>query len=219
VARASATRAWPEVRRRRLSPEEVAEDQRRRVYSALTSIVAAAGYERLTIKQLIGQAGISRRTFYELFEGKAEAFLGAHAGALDRLDHAVGSACSGEDDWPRRVRAGVGAVLEFAADDPTSMRLSAGEPFIAGPHLPHCQETLLVRFGTLLRAGSRYADGEPPEILEAGLIGGVASVVLTRLRGGSAAPAEELAPQLTEILLTPYLGREEAARIAAGDDR
>jgi len=211
--------AWPEVRRRGLSSEQVAADQRGRVYAGLAPALAEVGYERLTVERLIAAAGISRRTFYELFEGKAEAFLAAHRDALDRLDRAVGEACAGEERWPVGVRAGVEACLEFAAGDPAMARLAAGDPFTAGPFAGRCQDALLRRLGSALREGRACAEAEPPEVTEAGLISGVAGVVLMRLRAAGDASVRELAPQLTEVLLTPYVGREEAARIAAGDDR
>lgn len=200
------------MRRRGLSPEEVAADQRRRVYAALAPAIAEYGYERLSVKQAIEAARISRRTFYELFEDKAEAFLGAFDEALDRLDRAVGDACSREPHWPLRVRAAVGNTLEFAAAESAAARLLTCEPFTAGPHLRHCQEERLARFGPALREGRELAPVELPPFLEEMTLGGLAGVIAARLNAGEAATLPALTAELTHVVLAPYVGTAEAER-------
>src|ERR1022692_2430921 len=48
----------------RLDPLEVAENQRRRMYGAMIEAVAASGYGRTSVKQVVTLAGVSRRAFY-----------------------------------------------------------------------------------------------------------------------------------------------------------
>jgi hypothetical protein len=61
---------------------------------------------------------------------------------------------------------------------------------------------------------------EPPpsqlnmEVRDQALIGGIATLIVRRLNAGGASRLPELLPDLTELALAPYLGREEAKRLA-----
>ena len=45
----------------RLGAEQVARNQRTRMHGAMIEAVAASGYERTSVKQVVGLAGVSRR--------------------------------------------------------------------------------------------------------------------------------------------------------------
>ncbi|MBA3808945.1 MAG: TetR/AcrR family transcriptional regulator [Solirubrobacterales bacterium] len=59
----------------RLARGEVIRHQRARIHGAMVEAVAESGYERTSVKQVIGLAGVSRRSFYEQFANKEECFL------------------------------------------------------------------------------------------------------------------------------------------------
>jgi TetR/AcrR family transcriptional regulator len=59
----------------RLERDEVVLHQRSRIHGAMIKAVAEHGYERTSVKQVIGLAGVSRRSFYEQFANKEECFL------------------------------------------------------------------------------------------------------------------------------------------------
>src|ERR1700680_4537245 len=79
-ARKAAPRVAPLYKRlphgpHRLERNEVILNQRTRIHGALIEAVAQDGYEGTSIKQVIGLAGVSRRSFYEQFANKEECFL------------------------------------------------------------------------------------------------------------------------------------------------
>ncbi|HEV3036058.1 MAG TPA: TetR/AcrR family transcriptional regulator [Solirubrobacteraceae bacterium] len=79
-ARKAAPRVAPLYKRlphgpHRLKRDEVILNQRARIHGALIEAVAQDGYEGTSIKQVIGLAGVSRRSFYEQFANKEECFL------------------------------------------------------------------------------------------------------------------------------------------------
>jgi hypothetical protein len=47
----------------RLAAEEVIRNQRARMHGAMIEAVATNGYERTSVKQVVGLAGVSRRSF------------------------------------------------------------------------------------------------------------------------------------------------------------
>jgi TetR/AcrR family transcriptional regulator len=59
----------------RLERNEVILHQRARIHGAMVEAVAQNGYEGTTVKQVIGLAGVSRRSFYEQFTNKEVCFL------------------------------------------------------------------------------------------------------------------------------------------------
>src|SRR3954449_11124855 len=71
--------------RHRLSREQVAASQRRRMLAAMTAAVAEEGYVRTTVADVIAGAGVSRETFYQHFSDKEECFLAAFDAASERL--------------------------------------------------------------------------------------------------------------------------------------
>src|SRR3954452_2193757 len=63
-----------------LSREDVARSQRGRIVRGVAESVAAKGYSATSVADVIARAGVSRSTFYELYDGKESAFLDAYAG-------------------------------------------------------------------------------------------------------------------------------------------
>ena len=85
----------------------IARSQRERLLDAAIDVVAEKGYAATTIADLTKAAGISRTTFYELFEDKEACFLAAYDAAADVLARRVEVAFESQGAWPERVRAGL----------------------------------------------------------------------------------------------------------------
>jgi AcrR family transcriptional regulator len=193
----------------------VAADQCRRIVVAGGETFSSRGYDGTAVEQIIGLAGVSRRTFYDLFANKEDAFRVAHGEALKDLSDRVALACDVEREWSRGVAAAIAAALAWASVEPRRAQLVAGGPAVAGPLSAYCHDVLVARFAPSLRAG--WTTGEAPvsSILEEALLAGIAAIVELRLAGeGAASSLRDLAPQLIELALTPYVGAAEARRIA-----
>jgi hypothetical protein len=54
----------------------------------------------------------------------------------------------------------------------------------------------------------------PPELTEQAVVGAAMAVVGGRLMEGDLSALPQLAPELIQIVLTPYLGGDEALRVA-----
>lgn len=199
---------------RRLSPEEVAADQRRRALAALAELVADTGYSGLSVQQIIDRAGISRKTFYELFAGKAEAYRTARDEALERLSTEVCAELSPGLPWPAAVSAALGEALRWAANEPHPALLLAA-PIGVGPLPGECDNLLCARFAPGLRRGRERAAAELPTDLEGALIGGLTATIEARLRRREQGALPGLTSVLTRFVLAPYLGPAKAARAAS----
>src|SRR4051812_43743942 len=74
---------------RRLRREEVASSQRARLLRAMAEVAAEKGYANTVVADVIARAGVSRRTFYELFRDKQDCFLAAYAETVELLSSGV----------------------------------------------------------------------------------------------------------------------------------
>ena len=217
MASKSTTRPLPG--RQPLPREFIARHQRARIIAALAEETAEKGYRAVTVAHIVKRAGIARNTFYENFGSKEECFLAAQEYAMSAALERVVDAAGDVDDWPRRVRSGLTAFLLYVGEEPALGRTCMVEALSAGPASVRYYEESQQAFVSLFKLGRDVSSrgAELPETLEEALIGGVFWIIYQRLTGPEPDRIGELLPELTEFILTPYLGAEEAGEIAAGD--
>lgn len=198
----------------------VIHNQRERLIAGLAEAVAEKGYGGTTIADITRHAAVSRRTFYEHFEGKDECFVAAFDTVTEQLRERVEAAYEAEDEWTEGIRAGIGAMLTFLASEPNLARLAMVEALVAGPVVVERYDASVQTFVPYLEAGR---DGRPKKVLdrlsdstEEALVGGMVSLISRRIVAGQAEELESLLPDLVEFTLAPYVGNDEAARIARG---
>lgn len=218
MAARSTTRPLPG--RQELPREFITQHQRARIVNALARETAERGYRAVTVANIVKRAGIARNTFYENFGSKEECFLATQEYAMSAALERVVAAAGEIDDWPRRVRAGLAAFLAYVSEEPALARTCMVEALSAGPASVRYYEESQQAFVSLFQLGRDVSPrgGELPETLEEALIGGVFWIVYQRLTGPEPSKIGELTPELTEFILKPYLGADEARVIAAGGD-
>jgi AcrR family transcriptional regulator len=200
----------------KLPREIVTDHQRWRLLTAAAQVLAEHGYAELTVEHIIREAGVSRTTFYEHFKNKRGCILAAHGVAFERLSSTIVRACGSEGEGPRKLAAGVSAAVDYAAAAPEEAQLLAldvigADPVIAKRAL--ASSDLLVDLLRGSREHSPYAE-MLPELTERALVGAIVSVIADRLISGQADRLSELKPQLVQLALMPYVGIEEARRLA-----
>jgi hypothetical protein len=109
------------------------------------------------------------------------------------------------------------AGLEFAATAPAAAQVLTNEALADGPDGIARQERLLAYLGERLRPGreERSEGDRLPGITERAMVGGIVTLVAQRLDQGREDELVALLPEAIQFVLTPYLGAEEARRIAA----
>jgi hypothetical protein len=114
------------------------------------------------------------------------------------------------------VAAAIRAAFEFAAADPDAANILTSGALVQGADGIARHRRLVAYAAELLEPGREERPEEPdlPAVLERALAGGLASLVAQRLDRGRASELPGLAPEAIEFILTPYLGAEEARRIA-----
>jgi hypothetical protein len=130
---------------------------------------------------------------------------------IDDFEARVADACMGQEQWPAQIAAGIYAGIEYAIDHPAVIdALFASETTIR----PASGQTRAVkRLAALISRdapdGSRLP-GSTDEALVAGIIG----LVGDHIRVGRFDDLRRLRPDLVLLATLPYLGFDEARRLA-----
>lgn len=194
---------------------QVAEVQRSRILGAAVAVVSAYGYPKMTVARVTGRAGVSRRTFYDLFEDRDDCFLAVFEDAVVRASGVVVSAYeTGGRSWCERVRAGLGALLGFFDEESAVCSLLVVDALKAGPVVQRRRAEILKGLAiTLQEGGSQAGSGrELPPLTGEGVVGAVLGVMHTRLSSGQPGPMLDLLNPLMAMIVLPYLGPAAAQR-------
>lgn len=198
------------------SREQVAHHQRERLIAGLAEAVADKGYAAVTLTDIVKHAKVSRRVFYANFESKEQCFLAAFEVVVAHLRELVADAVEGVEGWPQQAIAATRAVLAFLASEPDLARLCLVESRGAGPAVTARFNEAVGEIVPLLRQGrAERPEGERlPASTEDSTVGSLASLIYRKVAGGEAEQVEELLPDCAELVLLPYLGPVDAARLA-----
>jgi AcrR family transcriptional regulator len=200
-----------------LPREMVVENQRERLIAGIIEAVAEHGYNQTTIAAITKAATLSRRTFYEHFANKEDCFAAAYEATLTYVREAtLSTAATEQEEWPERVRAGLGGLLTALASHPDLARLFLIAPASVGDEAVGRHHLAMRELVSTLIEGPPGPPGSlaPSETREQALAGGISRLVVGKVNAGEAESLGELLPALVELVLRPYLGGEEAVRIA-----
>ena len=200
-----------------LSRAQIADSQRERLLAAIAHEVATRGYRATTITEVVKYASVSTRDFYGHFEGKEECFLAAFEAVRDYLAELISDAATSQPDWPHQVIAALRVALDFFSSNPDLARLSLLESVSATPAIAiRFREAVLACVPPLARGRAELADPDSllPET-ESSIIGGTISLATRSIIAAETERLPDLLPDLAEFTLSPYLGAERAAALAA----
>jgi AcrR family transcriptional regulator len=203
-----------------LPREIIVENQRRRLIVAIVATVAEHGYNETTISSIVKAAGLSRATFYELFSGKEACFLAAYEVSLAELQEATLGAAERADHWSERISDGLAGLLAALAADPDRARFFLVAPATVGDRAIDRHHRAMSGLIAELIAGppGPPRSSQSSDAREHSLAGGLSGLIVRKISAGEGAQLPELLPALTELILRPYIGSEEAMRLAHGSE-
>lgn len=198
------------------SREQVAHNQRERLIAGLATAVAECGYRAVTITHITKEAQVSRRVFYANFEDKEQCFLAAFEVVVGHIRELATEAVAPLPDWPARAIAAARAVLTFLASEPDLARLCLVESQAAGPAVTGRFHDAVHEAVPYLRLGRAERERDPPlpDTTEESTIGALVLLASRKVAAGEAEQLVDLLPDFAEFILSPYLGAEEATRLA-----
>jgi AcrR family transcriptional regulator len=196
-----------------LEQEQIAQIQRARILAGLFDVVAKRGASGVTVADVVSRAGVSRRTFYELFVDREECLAAAFEHALELAQARVSVAIASEYSWIGRLRAGLVAFLRFLDEAPKLGGFLVCESISGGPGLFACRSRVMAQLATFVDEGrDGGAFGADATLLQAeGSVGGVLTILQNLMVGADRRePYAMLAGPLTAMIAMPYLGPERA---------
>jgi AcrR family transcriptional regulator len=114
-----------------------ATEHRQRLFDGMARSVAAKGYGNSTIADIVREAGVSRRTFYEHFATKADCLVALYEAASHNALAVLRSSIDPARSWQTQVEQAMEAYLGCLASNPILMRtlfveiLGLGAPGLA----------------------------------------------------------------------------------------
>ncbi len=196
----------------------IVEMQQRRLLLGVCEVLAEDGLEHASIGSICKRAGVSRRTFYDLFEDREAAVSALLEETAARLRAEIEPVYSGEAGvaWQGRVRAALTVLLEFFDGRPALARVCLVETMKGGPSVQRLRQQLIGGLAAAIdRDGARAAGmRKPPPLAAQAVVGGAISILQTRLLERDPHPLIELVNALTGTIALPYLGAATARREA-----
>jgi AcrR family transcriptional regulator len=197
-----------------LSRDFVETNQRGRMLDAVAQVVSSQGYAAMSVEEIVRAAGVSRRTFYDHFTGKEDAFLQAFDHVTGELLTRVKAAYDASATFGEAVVGCLREFLEFAAAEPRCADLCIVKVLAAGAAAIERRAEVLNELVELLERGARTVTGglHPRPLRAKTVIGGINEVVHSRVLDGRTEELPALLPDLAYSVLLPYLGPERAER-------
>jgi AcrR family transcriptional regulator len=197
------------------------EVQKVRLLTAAAQVLTEDGYAGMSVARVTSRAGVSRRTFYDMFNDREDCFLAVFNDAITRAETIANTAYEqAQDGWRERIRGGLGALLGFFDDEPLLASLLVVDALSTGPRVLTRRAEILRSLAWTLEQGhdtpptstSTRKRRNPPLVAE-GTVGAILSVIHARLLPAKPndrqRPAPPLAPLLNELMgmiVLPYLG-------------
>jgi AcrR family transcriptional regulator len=203
---------WLPKGRHDLSRAEVARQQRDRILAATVDVVAERGYPKTRVTHIIERAGVSSRTFYEIFDGMEDCFLEAFdiaAGALLRVTN-DGYEERPDAPWPERVRLGLRNFLQIIADRPAAAKFAIVDVQAAGEKALARRDAVMRQFTSYIERGRAETKVELPAMTTLALIGGVYELLYTEILHGATALLPARLAEFHYWVIHPFVGDERA---------
>ncbi len=188
-------------------------NQRDRIIASIAHVCAVKGYPAVTVEDITGYAGVSRRTFYDLFADKEDCFLVAYDLLVERMVGEVGQAyATGDLEWPERLAAALRALAEMLGAEPDLARFMIVEVLAAGRPALARRDQALTRFETFFETGALGlpAGMQSQRLLAQAVVGGLYEALYAQILDEDVTALPELVPDLLYCALVPYLGHRRA---------
>jgi AcrR family transcriptional regulator/DNA-binding MarR family transcriptional regulator len=182
--------------------------------TAMVQEVAERGVANVSVAHVVARSGVSRRTFYEIFEDREDCFLAAFDEAIDHIAAVVVPAYEQPGRWRSKIRVALTVLLECLDYDRAAGRLVIVESLGAGQGALERRQNVLRQVISVVEQGGTEGKGniDPPSLTAEGIVGGVMGVLHARLTETSSSDLVELVNPLMGMIVLPYLGPAAARK-------
>lgn len=208
----SSTRLAARPREVAANPLGGGENERSRVLRSAIELAALEGYANLTPMRIADEAGVSIDTFFELYDDMEECVLAAVRNVGEEVRATVSDpGLTSSEEWPYAVQRALERLMRYFAARPANAQTIATGVFAMGQRAVDMSAELACEVAAKLTAG---APGKPSSTLaREGIEGAIWHTIYSQAARGGTRLLPELSDYLAYVVLAPYLGAEDAARI------
>jgi hypothetical protein len=184
---------------------------RGRLHETILAELDEKGFERIELLAVLWKVGVSEHLFESSYDDLEGCVFAAYDELTARLDTAVRDACRAMDatsDWPQRVSAGLGALLEALAARPQMTRVLVRSFPSLGPRAQARSQAFLESFGPMLAEGRDASElgAELPGEVEMLATGAAEAIVFEEVESGRAEGLPTMLPSIVFSVLVPFIG-------------
>ncbi len=192
-------------------------NQRERIFDAIANLTAAHGYPALSLNDIAAEAAVSLQTFYTHFDNKQDAFIATYEAGHARAMAVINQTLARQSSWIGAMRAGVAALLELLASEPSYAHLACVDVMVAYPHMAQrAHEANDFYAGLLdLRIAADSPSLLPSPVVGEAIVGGVYELFHDYVLRGQTRRLPELTDHVMYIALAPFMGARDAWRAIA----
>jgi AcrR family transcriptional regulator len=190
------------------SRAEAVRIQRERLMAAMAEVVGAVGYEETSVERVLVQAGMSRRTYYELFEDKEDCFFAAYDAAMRGVIRRVTEAYLDAERPERGIESALEAFLRFCAEERPVARMCVVEVFAAGPRVRARRAEAMEQLACLMEHALEQLRGDEKldRLTAQALIGAVHELVYLPVDRGETDSLPGMASEIVATQIAPLVG-------------
>ncbi len=196
-------------------------DHRQRLLDGLAQVLSERSYTELTIADIVAAAHVSRRTFYEHFEGKEACLLALCERLSTEVLVLIAQGYDPLGDWVEQLHQVTTAYLQSLQAQPALVKSLYLELMAIGPTGLAMRRRIGQRFAQFLIMQVELSKAREPgkrslsPALATAVVGGINELILQAIEEGRADRLSELAPTVSEFVQAVLQSLEPAAPDAA----
>lgn len=165
-----------------------------RLLEGMAHAVAAKGYADTTIADIVREASVSRRTFYEHFSTKGQCLIALYEAASHNALKVLQGALDPAHPWQTQVEQALGAYLACMAENPVLMRTLFVEILGLGTEGLAARRRVNQEIADFILGLAAAGPGSRPLVpeLAMAIVGGINELVLQYIEQDRVARLQEL---------------------------
>jgi len=191
------------------SARSAATEHYHRLLEGMARAVAAKGYADTTIADIVREAAVSRRTFYEHFGTKTECLIALYEAASRLALQAVSEAFDPVQPWHAQVERAITAYFDYLAQDPVLLRtlfveiLGLGMPGLAARRRVNDEIASFIQVAINTSGGGAPGQGRQAHLtseMAMTVVGGINELVLQAIEQDRVGELRELVAPATRLV-------------------
>lgn len=173
-----------------------------RLLGGMAAAVAAKGYAETTVADIVREAAVSRRTFYEHFATKSDCLLALYKAGSMRVLATFTEAVDPDQPWRTQVEPSIAAYMNYRSHAPALLRMLFVEIVGMGPEGLAVRGEVNLQIAEWIQA-STHEDGKPPLSIDLAMtiIGGMNELILRAIQQDLSDDLRSLVAPATQLVL------------------